>query len=88
MTVQTVGQAIVEALVVEQVTHAFGLAGSHILGIYDALADAYAEALQYQTPTIIDVVSGPPMPIPTIRPCCKAHKIRGRSGARYRSFLY
>jgi acetolactate synthase-1/2/3 large subunit len=40
MTMQTVGQAVVEALVAEQVTHAFGLAGSHILGIYDALADA------------------------------------------------
>jgi acetolactate synthase-1/2/3 large subunit len=39
MTIQTVGQAIVEALVTEQVTHVFGLAGSHILGIYDALID-------------------------------------------------
>jgi len=36
---QTAGQAVVEALTAENVEFVFGLAGSHVLHIFDALAD-------------------------------------------------
>jgi acetolactate synthase-1/2/3 large subunit len=39
MHTKTVGQAVVEALVAEGVEFVFGLAGSHVLSFFDALAD-------------------------------------------------
>src|SRR4051812_32303772 len=37
---QRSGQAVIEALTAEGVTHVFGLVGSHVLELYDALLDA------------------------------------------------
>lgn len=39
MNTKTAGQAVVEALAAERVEFVFGLAGSHVLQIFDALAD-------------------------------------------------
>jgi acetolactate synthase-1/2/3 large subunit len=39
MNAKTVGQAVVEALAAERVEFVFGLAGSHVLHIFDALAE-------------------------------------------------
>src|SRR6476469_5559402 len=37
---QRSGPAVIEALTAEGVTHVFGLVGSHVLELYDALLDA------------------------------------------------